>query len=161
MNGRRIAIEDLLSFRWVADVALSPDGRTVAYTHEVIARPSGGAGDGPSHEYHAHIWLADTDEGTPRSFTTGPHRDRRPLWSPDSGSVLFVSDRGAPASAGAKPPKHLWIIRLAGGGNHRPSASSSISGTGRPAASILRWVSSTGYGTRWSVTVGPAVSRTA
>jgi dipeptidyl aminopeptidase/acylaminoacyl peptidase len=115
MNGRRIAIEDLLSFRWVADVALSPDGRTVAYTHEVIARPSGGAGDGPSHEYHAHIWLADTAEGTPRSFTTGPHRDRRPLWSPDSGSVLFVSDRGAPASAGAKPPKHLWIIRLAGG----------------------------------------------
>ncbi len=112
MSGRRMTIEDLLSFRWVADVALSPDGHSVAYTQEIIARPPGGA-EGSSHEYHAHIWLADVAGGPPRSFTAGPHRDRGPIWSPKGTSILFTSDRGAAASG--KAPRHLWVIRLAGG----------------------------------------------
>jgi dipeptidyl aminopeptidase/acylaminoacyl peptidase len=109
-----MTIEDLLSFRWVRDVALSPDGRTVAYTQECIA-PSPAAGENPTHEYHSHIWLVDADGGAPRAFTTGPHRDRGPVWSPDGASMLFTSDRGAPAGAGSKAPRHLWVIRRAGG----------------------------------------------
>ncbi len=118
MSGRRMATEDLLSLRWVADVALSPDGHSVAYTQETIAKSLGGA-ESSSHEYHAHIWLADAAGGPPRSFTAGPHRDRGPIWSPDGTSILFTSDRGAPAGAAGKAPRHLWVIRLAGGEAYR------------------------------------------
>ena len=38
MSTRRTAIEDLLSFRLVDEVAIAPDGRDVAYTLRTIEK---------------------------------------------------------------------------------------------------------------------------
>ncbi len=114
MTTRRIAAEDLLALRWINGVALSPDGRTVAYSQEIVAQRSG-AENGPSHEYHAHLHLVETRGTPPRQFTSGEHRDRQPVWSPDGERLLFVSDRGPAPKAGAARPRHLWVIPLAGG----------------------------------------------
>jgi Tol biopolymer transport system component len=113
MGGQRITIEDLLAFRWIADAQVSPNGRTVAYTEEVIGQNAGG--DGPSHTYRSALWLVDTDAGAPRQFTTGEARDRHPTWSPDGTQILFTSDRGTPAGAKTPRPKHLWVIASHGG----------------------------------------------
>ncbi|MBM3470829.1 MAG: S9 family peptidase [Armatimonadetes bacterium] len=114
MTTRRITAEDLLALRWINGVALSPGGRTVAYSQEIVAARNGADG-GPSHEYHAHLWLVETGGAAPRQFTSGEHRDRQPAWSQDGGRLLFTSDRGPAPKAGATRPKHLWVIPLGGG----------------------------------------------
>ncbi|MGQ0548406.1 MAG: S9 family peptidase [Armatimonadota bacterium] len=114
MSGRRIAVEDLLSLRWIADVAMSPDGRTVAYAQETVVERTD-ARDGPTHIYQSHIWVVDLAGATPRQFTTGDQRDRRPGWSPDGSRMLFTSDRGAAGAPGDKKPAHLWMIPAGGG----------------------------------------------
>ncbi|MDR7421641.1 MAG: S9 family peptidase [Armatimonadota bacterium] len=116
MSTRRIAIEDLLALRAVSDVALSPDGRTVAYVQEVIVEER--VEERPSHGYRSAIWLVDADGGPPRPFTAGAGCDRRPVWSPDGSRLLFVSDRFAPGGGGPARggrPRHLWVIARAGG----------------------------------------------
>jgi dipeptidyl aminopeptidase/acylaminoacyl peptidase len=113
MASRRITIDDLMSFCWIGDVALSPDGRSVAYVQESIQARADG--DAPSSEYRSAIWLVDASGGEPRQFTGGEYRDTRPVWSPDGSHILFVSDRGGEAAPGTKRPKHLWIISRAGG----------------------------------------------
>ncbi len=143
MTGRRPMIpEDLLALRWVRDVALSPDGRTVVYTLEHVAVPSEAAsgygpearatgaapataGSGPEASgsealggrpaYRSHLWIVDATGGEARQFTVGEQRDRHPLWAPDGGAVLFLSDRGRTAAAASKPPAHLWLIPATGG----------------------------------------------
>lgn len=113
MGSRRISIDDLLVFRWVGDVALSPDGRTVAYVQEIIQPAVNG--EIPSYNYHSAIWLVEASGGEPRQFTAGDHRDRRPVWSPDGSCILFLSDRGAAPPPGVKRAKDLWVIPRSGG----------------------------------------------
>ncbi|MGH2403774.1 MAG: S9 family peptidase [bacterium] len=114
MSGRRIVVEDLLSLRWIADIAMAPNGGVIAYTQESIVERDDGQ-DGLSHLYRSHIWLVDTAGGSPRQFTAGEQRDRKPRWSPDGSRILFASDRGASGPPGEKKPGHLWVIPAAGG----------------------------------------------
>lgn len=114
MGTSRITIEDLLSFKWIGDVALSPDGRTVAYAQEVVEEKAG-ADDGPSHVYRSALWLVDAAGGLPRQFTSGEARDKRPVWAPDGRSLLFVSDRAGPTAPAGTRAKHLWVIPTSGG----------------------------------------------
>ncbi|MGQ0571319.1 MAG: S9 family peptidase [Armatimonadota bacterium] len=114
MSAQGITVEDLLSFRWIGDATLSPDGRTVAYVQEVIEENPAGEG-GSSHLYCSTLWLVDSAGGAPRQFTSGESRDRRPVWSPDGARILFVSDRDAAAASKSARPKHLWVIPTGGG----------------------------------------------
>lgn len=112
MSSRRITIDDLLALRFLGDLALSPDGETVAYAMDAIEKTPGNGQ--PPYAYKSAIWLTGAAGGAPTQFTSGAFRDRRPVWSPDGAHVLFTSDRGAPAP-GARAPKHLWVIPLGGG----------------------------------------------
>jgi len=115
MSSRRITIEDLLALRFLGDVALAPDGRTVAYVQETIEAAQEASGS--PYAYRSAIWLVEASGGPPRQFTRGEARDRQPVWSPDGSRLLFVSDRG-PATGGRRP-KHLWVIARAGGEAYR------------------------------------------
>ncbi len=107
MAGRTISIEDLLALRWVSDPQLSPDGRRVVWVLTTVDREA--------DAYRAHLWMVPADGGEMRQFTTGDHRDALPRWSPDGRWIAFLSDRGAPAGAGARRPRGLYVIPADGG----------------------------------------------
>ena len=62
--------------------ALSPTGDRLAYN---FADPRTGKQD---------VWIRDLARGVASRFTLGASDNYRPVWSPDGGSIVFVSDRG-------------------------------------------------------------------
>lgn len=97
---RRVKAADIMKIRFLAEPAISPDGRRVAFvishTHE------------ESNEYRSHIWIRNADgSGRPRQFTHGPKRDGHPVWSPDGCWLAFTSNRGG--------HKEIWLIPADGG----------------------------------------------
>ena len=85
----------------VADPALSPDGRRVAFTVSRV--------DLDANRYRSAVWLADVDGGrAPFPVTSGEHSDSAPRWSPDGARLAFarsVDGRGA-----------LWVLPVDGPG---------------------------------------------
>ena len=65
--------------RW-QDLRLSPDGKRAA----VVKSDENGNRD---------IWLMDLASGLPRRWSSHPATDWRPVWDPESRSLLFASDR--------------------------------------------------------------------
>jgi dipeptidyl aminopeptidase/acylaminoacyl peptidase len=103
---RRIASVDIARFQQPDDVNLSPDGRWAAYLVTGMHLKT--------NDYESSVWLAPAeDEEPPRRLTGGGgadvhRRDRSPRWSPDSGQLAFVSDRGG--------SPELWLLDVRQGG---------------------------------------------
>ncbi|MCA1605718.1 MAG: hypothetical protein LC775_09655, partial [Acidobacteria bacterium] len=70
---------------------LSPDGRKLAV---LIFDPQVGGTD---------IWLYELSRNVPTRFTFDPAFETFPLWSPDGGQVVFVSNRKGPNDIYQKP----------------------------------------------------------
>jgi dipeptidyl aminopeptidase/acylaminoacyl peptidase len=97
---RRFEADDLLSFKLVAEMVLSPDGRWIVYVLEEI--------DAEADTYVSNLWLIPASGGAPRQITFGSDTNESPRFSPDSSRVAFLSDRdGGPAQ--------LYVIRIDGG----------------------------------------------
>lgn len=107
--------EDILSFRVVSDIDLSPDGRCIVYALQEV--------DAESDGYAVQLWLLPADGGAPRQLTFGADRNTSPRFSPDSTQVAFLSNRGGGKS-------QLYVIRL-DGGEARP-LTSLAHGAGEP-----------------------------
>jgi len=60
---------------WLRNSAVSPDGKTVAFT------------------YKGDIYTVPTTGGTARQLTTSPAYDSKPVWNRDGSRIAFTSDR--------------------------------------------------------------------
>ena len=124
MAARAPRPEDLYDLRVPTDIALSPDGRFVAFSVKSVAPGKDG--------YRTSLWLAPSDGSAPaRQLTVGSKNDASPRWSPDSRQIAFLSDRGSVLQAGgggAKPGKaeapkeggnQVWLLPFGDGGEAR------------------------------------------
>lgn len=85
----------------VADPAVAPDGRRVAFTVTRV--------DMAANRYRTAVWLADVDGGrAPFPVTSGEHSDSAPRWSPDGRRLLFCRQVEGTGS--------LWVLPVDGPG---------------------------------------------
>src|SRR5437762_8335300 len=95
---RPMSIDDIMSIRNVFGLALSPDGRRVAYAVSAWEHPSakGDTAKGDKHETRSHLWLVSTDAGgsDARQITFGERGEGSPGWSPNGATISFTTARG-------------------------------------------------------------------
>lgn len=101
---RKLTHDDLWAFQDFGPIALSPDGRRVAFV--LLCK------DREKNETCSAIMLLSLDEqgrafGEPRQLTSGVKLDTNPAWAPDSKRLLFVSNR--------EEKSQLWLIDTDGG----------------------------------------------
>lgn len=85
---RRWTVDDVLAMKTVSDVAISPDGKRVAYVVTTLDREQ--------NVTNSDIWVVSTEGGEPLQLTQAPRADRAPQWSADGSWIAFLSDRGEP-----------------------------------------------------------------
>jgi dipeptidyl aminopeptidase/acylaminoacyl peptidase len=103
---RPLTALDLYHLRVASDVALSPDGRRVAY---VVTEA-----DSADNRYKRDLWIAGTDGSGARRLTwTESASLGSPSFSPDGRLLAFTSAR-----EGGRP--QVWILPLADGGEAWP-----------------------------------------
>jgi dipeptidyl aminopeptidase/acylaminoacyl peptidase len=117
MTPRPLTPEDILAFKNIGDVQISPDGALIAF---VVA-------DAFKHDTAAEksqVWIAAVAGGEARPFTAGPRADTTPRWSPDGRRLALLSDR----LEDGKP--QIYLLDRAGGEAQRltdmPEAVSNI-----------------------------------
>lgn len=82
---RRWEVEDVLALKSVGQVALSPDGRWIAY---VVTQNDLEQGKSVSD-----IWLVESSGNVPIQLTRGSRTERAPQWSPDGSWLAFLATR--------------------------------------------------------------------
>jgi len=87
---RAMTIEDLIVAPRISDPQLSPDGRTVLFSHTTT--------DGQTGRRNADIYSVAADgSGEPRALISGDRSESTPRWSPDGKQIAFLANRdGAP-----------------------------------------------------------------
>ncbi len=79
-------LADYYSLRTVTDMAVSPDGRRVAFVVEGFRKKD--------NDRYQNLWVAPTDGSSPpHRLTRGPTNDSSPVWSPDGRYLAFLSTR--------------------------------------------------------------------
>src|SRR5580704_1594435 len=91
-------VQALLKIARISEPQLSPDGKTVAFTVQTV--------DLDQNTKPKQIYVVPTDGGTPRQITTQGTDNQRPQWTPDSKSIVFISNRNGSAQ--------VWIMKADG-----------------------------------------------
>ena len=94
------SVYDMVSMELVGEPKPSPDGLWVVFTRRTWDRDA--------NKTTTNLWLVATDGKTTRQLTSVKHQaDKSPVWSPDGGTVAFVSNRSG--------LQQIWAIRVDGG----------------------------------------------
>ena len=103
--GKRFITEtDLLTFTWIADPQISPDGATVAFVHVTVNEKE--------NRYETSLFAVPAGGSErPRRLTSGS-RDTSPRWSSDGKRIAFVRsvDKDGRPQAG-----QIYLLRMDGG----------------------------------------------
>lgn len=98
-SGRAFTLDDLYRVKTVAEPAISPDGKTVAY--------SVATNDWATKKKTVALWRVDADGKHARPLTFSSGNDDHPFFAPDGKTLAFVSTRTGDAQ--------LFFLPLAGG----------------------------------------------
>lgn len=112
--------QDLLRLRAVGDVALSPDGRRVAYT---VTNQ-----DGPRRPY-SQLFVLALDGGATVALSTGKESSGSPHWSPDGARIAYTGKLGEQSGlvvANADGTGKRFITKLGGTNAPLPSTGSTF-----------------------------------
>jgi dipeptidyl aminopeptidase/acylaminoacyl peptidase len=102
-----ITAEDYLSFEFVSDPQISPDGQWIAYNVATI--------DKKANKRVSRIWLASMDGSHPSvPFTGDTTSSTSPRWSPDGRFLAFLSARDGGRT-------QIWLLSRNGGEARRVS----------------------------------------
>ncbi|MCX6621997.1 MAG: hypothetical protein NTY38_13190 [Acidobacteria bacterium] len=110
-------VEGMLKLNRISEPAVSPDGRSVAFTVQTV--------DVESNARHKQIFLAPLSGGSPRAITSDGENER-PRWSPDSKTIAFTSSRSGSAQVwlmdadGSNPRQFTRLSTEAGGAAWSP-----------------------------------------
>ena len=80
-----LTYEDLIDMKRVDAPAVSPDGNWIVYNVRQYSMKS--------NTYVSNIFIQSIDGQTVRQMTASSFKDLAPVWSPDSKSIAFVSNR--------------------------------------------------------------------
>ena len=90
---------EMMKLERLADPAVSPDGKWVAYEATEVSLPSG--------ERNKDVYLVPLAGGEPRRLTSHPKSDGRPRFSPDGKRLAFLSNR--------EGSSQVYLLDLLGG----------------------------------------------
>ncbi|HWZ98606.1 MAG TPA: S9 family peptidase [Candidatus Dormibacteraeota bacterium] len=96
-----ITFDDLIKLNRVAEPAISPDGKWVAYT---VAVP-----DLEANRNASNIWLVSAAGGDAIQLTQSG-KDSSPVWSPDGKTIAFISSRSGDSQ--------VYLLSMEGGEAH-------------------------------------------
>jgi len=101
-----ITPEDYASVNTITEIAVSPDGKQVAYCLATW--------DKKADNRRAELWVVDSDDkGKPRQLTSDRAGDHAPKWSADGKSVFVLAKRALPDFDRVK--QQVWKIPVDGG----------------------------------------------
>lgn len=99
-----ITASDLLNVRLPSATAISPDGRTVAYTVRSLEAQSDG-----DHAYRNRLWIATlSGDAAPRELTAAGVNAYTPAWHPSGDRIAYVRPEASDVA-------RIWVLPLAGG----------------------------------------------
>src|SRR6266545_1412358 len=106
---------DYASVNTITEIALSPDGKQVAYCLATW--------DKKSDKRSTDLWVVDTDgKGKPKQLTSDRASDRRPRWSADGKAIYVLANRKTKDDE--KPKTQVWKVPLDG----KPEAITNVEG---------------------------------
>ena len=82
---KRWTVNDVMAVKGVGEVAVSPDGKRIAYV--VTERNT------ETNVTNSDVWVVSVTGGDARRVTSGPRTDRAPQWANDGSWIAFLSDR--------------------------------------------------------------------
>jgi dipeptidyl aminopeptidase/acylaminoacyl peptidase len=104
-NKNTITPADVLSIRELYEVKLSPDSKQIAF---VVNEPNDPRK--PREPRASNIWVAPTDgREVPRPLIPGLKNANTPRWSPEGGSLAFLSDRASELDAASST--QIYLVR--------------------------------------------------
>jgi dipeptidyl aminopeptidase/acylaminoacyl peptidase len=116
---RFITEKDLLTFTWIADPQISPDGSTVAFVRAVVNEQEG--------KYETSLFAVPSSGSEPPRRLTSGTRDTAPRWAPDGRRLAFVR---APEKDGKAQPAQIYLLHMDGG--EARAITDMTSGAGNP-----------------------------